>query len=193
MSKYIVAITGASGSIYGIRIAEELLKRNCDICLLVSDYGREVLKHETGFDIDNLIHHLKNFGDNLVTYGINDLFAPIASGSYEVDGMIIAPCSMATLSSIAHGMSKNLIERAADVCIKEKRKLIVVPRETPLSTIHLKNMLELSEIGVLIMPAMPAFYNKPKSIDDLVYFIVGRVLDNLNIKNDLYKKWDGGM
>lgn len=193
MSRYIIGITGASGSIYGIRLAEELLKRGAQVHLIMTDNGRMIAEHETGYAADALVAHLKECGGMLESYDINDLFAPVASGSFEIDGMVVAPCSMATLARIAAGISGNLLERAADVCIKERRRLILVPRETPLSSIHLGNMLALSRAGAVILPAMPAFYHGPQTVGDIVDFIVGKILDNLGIDNDLYKRWNGGL
>ncbi|MBZ4665692.1 flavin prenyltransferase UbiX [Mahella sp.] len=193
MSRYIVGITGASGSIYGIRLAEELLKKGDEVHLIMTDNGRMVTAHETGYAADTLTAHLKEYGGKLRSYDINDLFAPVASGSFKVDGMIVVPCSMAALARIATGISGNLLERAADVCMKERRRLILVPRETPLNSIHLGNMLALSQAGAVILPPMPAFYHGPQSISDVVDFIVGKILDNLGIENDLYKRWNGGL
>jgi 4-hydroxy-3-polyprenylbenzoate decarboxylase len=133
--------------------------------------------------------HLEAKEGQLRYFDEDNLYAPIASGSSPVDGMVVIPCSMKALSSMAHGFASNLIERAADVTIKEKRKLIIVPRETPLSTIHLRNMLALSEVGCHIIPAMPAFYHHPKKITDMVDFIAGRVLDALGVENDLSPRW----
>lgn len=192
MARYIVGITGASGSIYGVRLMEELLKRNHEIHLVLTNNGEKVLSYELRKDLKSIIEELKIFNEKLLIHDINNLFAPIASGSFKVDGMVIIPCSMSTLAEVSSGVSKNLLGRAADVCIKEKRNLILVPRETPLSPIHLRNMLYLSEIGVKILPAMPGFYHHPESIDDIVNSIVGRVLDGLGIENTLYSKWCGG-
>ncbi|WP_422447684.1 UbiX family flavin prenyltransferase [Thermoanaerobacterium sp. DL9XJH110] len=195
MARFVVGITGASGCIYGVRLIEELLKGKHEVHLSVTENGGRVLKHELGLDTEALISHLgkfeKSFGGTLKNYDINDLFAPIASGSFKADAMVIIPCSMSTLAFIAHGLSHNLLQRTADVFLKEKRKIVIVPRETPLNSIHLENMLALSKMGVSIIPAMPAFYQNPKTIDDMVNFIVGRVLDILNIPNQLYDGWKG--
>jgi len=191
MARFVIGITGASGSIYGVRLIEELLKGKHEVYLLITENGEKVLKHELGFDIKGLISHFNKFGGTLKNYDINDLFAPIASGSFKADGMVIIPCSMSTLAFIALGLSHNLMQRTADVFLKEKRKIIIVPRETPLNSIHLENMLTLSKMGAHIVPAMPAFYQNPKTIDDMVNFIVGRVLDILNIQNQLYTRWKG--
>ncbi|MDF2530944.1 MAG: UbiX family flavin prenyltransferase [Clostridia bacterium] len=189
MSKYIVGITGASGSIYGIRLIEELLKNRNEVHIIITDSGKKVLKYETDYTVELLIKHLEEFGSSIKAHDIDDLFAATASGSFKTDGMIILPCSMSTLGEIANGMSKNLLGRSADVCLKERRKLIVVPRETPLNTIHLKNMLSLSEAGAVILPAMPGFYHKPGTIEEVIDFVVGKVMDSLGIENNLFRKW----
>lgn len=190
MKKFIIGITGASGSIYAIRLTEELLNKGYIIHIVATDNGKKVLHYETGIDFSDWIYSLKNkYKDKIFLDNINDLFSGIASGSFKTDGMIIAPCSMSTLGEISHGMSKNLLGRAADVCLKEKRPLVIVPRETPLNSIHLRNMLTLSEMGVTILPAMPGFYHKPETLDDAVNFVVGKILDCLDIDNNLFKKW----
>lgn len=190
MKKFIVGITGASGSIYGIRLVEELLKNNMQVHLVVTENGRKFIECEMGEDAENLIIRLKDAYCNLVTHEINNTSSPIASGLFKTNGMIIMPCSMATLGEIAMGISKNLLGRSAEVCLKERRKLIIVPRETPLNNIHLRNMLYLSEAGAEVLPAMPGFYMKPETVNDMVDFIVGKVLDALSIKNNLFKKMD---
>lgn len=193
MASYVVGITGASGSIYAVRLLEELLKADCEIHLVITENGKKVLAYEMGYALDVLISNLNQLGGILHFYQIDDLFAPIASGSFKIDGMVILPCSMSTVAEVSMGLSKNLLSRAADVCIKEKRRLVIVPRETPLSTIHLRNMLTLSELGVTIMPAMPGFYQKPETISDMVNATVGRILDYLGLENNLYMKWNGGV
>jgi 4-hydroxy-3-polyprenylbenzoate decarboxylase len=174
--KVVVAITGASGVIYGTKLIEVLKEKKIDINCIVSNAGKIVIKHE-GMTIPKRC------------YSEQDISASISSGSYIFDSMVIAPCSMKTLGAIANGYASNLITRTADVAIKEGRKLVIVPRETPLSSIHLENMFKLSKIGVIILPAMPAFYTNPKQIDDMVNFIVGKILDSLFIKNEIYKRW----
>lgn len=193
---YTVAITGASGSIYGIRLAEELLKAECHVSLVISDTGKKVLLHETGIDLcgtelEATRKTLKYFdkGGSITIFDNHNLFAPIASGSHKNDGMIVAPCSMGTLGRLAAGHSQNLIERTVDVMLKEKRRLILVPRETPLNQIHLENMLKLSKMNVDIVPAMPAFYQKPNSMEDMVDFIVGKILDLLQVEHQLFERW----
>ncbi|MDF2523884.1 MAG: 3-octaprenyl-4-hydroxybenzoate carboxy-lyase [Clostridiales bacterium] len=186
MSKFIVGITGASGSIYAARFLEELNKMDHEVHLIATDNGKKVFCYEMDYTIEEFVSPMKS---KIILHDVHNLFAPIASGSFKADGMVILPCSMSTMAEIACGVSKNLLGRAADVCIKEKRKLILVPRETPLSSIHLRNMLTLSECGASILPAMPGFYSKPKTLDDIIYSIVGRTLDFMGIENDLYLKW----
>ena len=181
--RLIVAITGASGVIYGKRFLEALKEKNVETHLIISKAGEKMLQYELGVarrDLERLASHV--YDEDLLT-------APIASGSFITDGMAIIPCSMKTVAGIAHGYSENLILRAADVTLKEKRKLVVVPRETPLNAIHLRNLLELAMQGVAVIPAMPAFYHKPEKIEDLVDFIVGKVLDALGIEHNLFKRW----
>lgn len=189
MKRYIVAITGASGSIYALRLLEELCKIPCEVHLVMSSNGSKVFQYETGYTSEQLLEYLKNKNGTIILHNVDNLFASIASGSFKTHGMVVVPCSMSTLAEMAMGVSKTLLTRAADVALKEKRKLIVVPRETPLSTIHLRNMLSLSETGAVIMPAMPSFYHKPTSLEDIVNSLVGRILDSLEIENNLYNKW----
>lgn len=181
--RLIVAITGASGVIYGKRLLEVLRSKDVETHLIISKAGEKVIEHELDTSKSNL-KKLANY-----VYDMDDWSAPIVSGSFKTDGMVIIPCSMKTLAGIAHGYSDNIILRAADVTLKEKRKLIIVPRETPLSAVHLRNMLELVEENVTIVPAMPAYYHEPKGIGDLVDFVVGKVLDLLGIKHTLVKRW----
>ncbi|HZD58956.1 MAG TPA: flavin prenyltransferase UbiX [Anaerolineae bacterium] len=195
--EYIVAITGASGSIYGKRILQVLIERGLDISLIISEPGKAVIAHELGFSLDesNAITSLADWlgitgAEKLLTYYRNDdLMAPICSGSHKTAGMVILPCSMATLGAVANGLSSSLIERTADVMLKESRRLILVPRETPLNRIHLKNFLAVEEAGAKVVPAMPAFYHNPQTIDDLIDFVVGKVLDQLGVEHDLFKRW----
>jgi len=193
VSNFVVALTGASGSLYGLRLIEELLK-SAHVTILISKAAELVLREENQLDLvsaEDKQQFLRQYfkSESLDYYAEDDLLAPICSGSRPIKAMVVIPCSMATLASIAGGISANLIERTADVTLKENRKLIVVPRETPFNQIHLRNMLKLSKAGALIAPAMPAFYNKPKTIDDMVNFVVGKVLDLLEIKHELYKRW----
>ncbi|MCY6484744.1 UbiX family flavin prenyltransferase [Clostridium aestuarii] len=193
MKKYIVGITGASGSIYGVRLLEELIKRECEIYLIVTDNGKKVLEYEMEYDFNQWIENLNTKNSKIKICNINNMFSAVASGSFKTDGMIIVPCSMSTIAKLSGGISDSLIIRAGDVMIKEKRKLIVVPRETPFNSIHLKNMLILSELNVNIIPPMPAFYQKPKTIDDIVNGTVGRILECLGIENELYYHWQSGI
>ncbi len=183
--RLVLAITGASGIVYGKRLLEELKIRKIETHLIVSKAAEKVIEHELGLskkDLEKLANHV---------YDADELTAPLMSGSFKTDGMIIIPCSMKTLAGIAHGFADNLILRAADVALKEKRRLVVVPRETPLNTVHLRNMLAAAELGVFVVPAMPAFYHKPRKIDDLVDFVVGRVLDCFDIEHKLFKRYSG--
>lgn len=189
----VVGITGASGSIYGIKLVETLLQMEYLVHLVISNAGWRVIKEELGWNTSDreelLRDKLGSFPGTFVYHPIADIGASIASGSFLTKGMIIMPCSMGTLSSIASGASDNLMARAADVMLKEGRPLVLVPRETPLHAIHLENMLKLARLGVRIIPAMPAFYFGPKNIDDLVSFLVGKVLDNLEIEHALFMRW----
>jgi 4-hydroxy-3-polyprenylbenzoate decarboxylase len=194
---FVLAITGASGCVYGLRLGEELLAAGVRLSLLISRPGFSVLKEECGLDWDGDLPHvcscLSDYFNpapgQLLYYPEDDFFSPLASGSSAPDTMIVAPCSMGSLARIAAGLSGNLLERTADVMIKEGRPLVLVPRETPLSAIHLENMLKLARLGVRIVPAMPAFYVKPQTIRELTDFVVGKVLDQTGIPHRLYKPW----
>lgn len=190
MKKIVIGITGASGSIYSVRLVEELLKKGIFVHIICTDNGKKVMKFETNLDIDKWIKDLEEKYNHVKLEDINNLFSGVASGSFKFDAMIILPCSMGTLAEISNGLSKNLLCRAADVALKENRKLIIVPRETPLNAIHLENMLKLSKLGVSILPAMPGFYHKPESMADLINFVVGKILDSLSIENNLFTKWE---
>ncbi|MEN6325291.1 MAG: flavin prenyltransferase UbiX [Syntrophomonas sp.] len=193
MPRYIVALTGASGVIYGIKLTAELLSRGFEVHLISSDAARLVIEQELSWVFESSLEAtLSKYlpEGKLFLYANNAIASSIASGSFLIDGMIIIPCTMATLSAVANGSSRSLLERAADVVLKEKRPLIIVPRETPLSSIHLKNMLTLSEMGVHIIPAMPAFYHKPQNIDDMVAFVVGKVLDAMHIQHDIFQRYE---
>jgi 4-hydroxy-3-polyprenylbenzoate decarboxylase len=194
-----VAITGASGAIYAMRTLAALLERGCHIELVVSDYGRRLLRDELGdtASIDKLTEYLAaKYGAAVrngatTIYSNKDLGAKIASGSQGCEGMVVVPCSMKSLAGIAHGLSRNLVERAADVMLKERRLLIIVPRETPMSLPQLKNMVLCAEAGAMIMPAMPAFYQMPQTLDDLADFMAGKILSAFGFEHDLYPAWKG--
>lgn len=194
MKNFAVGITGASGAIYGVRLVQELLRAGHNVHLIVTEAGWQVFHEELEWDTTDrdavMREKFMSFGNGELHYHtLRDFKAPIASGSYRNDGMVIIPCTMGTLSGIAHGASGNLLERAADVMLKEGRKLILVPRETPLNSIHLENMLKVSQAGGKILPAMPGFYQMPKTLDDIVDFLVGKVLDSLGVHHDLFKRW----
>ena len=181
--RILLCIGGASGSIYGIRLLEELKKNNAEIHLIVSDGAKKIIEHETNFKFKDL----KKRAD--YCYENNDLFAGPASGSFELDAMIVCPCSMKTLSAIANGYGDTLTSRAASCQLKEERKLVLVIRETPLDLPGIENMKKAKLAGASVLPAMPGFYHKPKKIEDLVYFIVGKILDQLGISHDLFERW----
>ena len=183
--RLIVAITGASGVAYGKRLLEVLHKKKIETHLIISKAAEKIIEHE----LEATKEEIEKFASYV--YSVDDLTAPIASGSFKTDAMIIIPCSMKTLAGIAHGYAENLVLRVADVMLKERRKLILVPRETPLSVIHLRNMLQLAKQGVTIIPAMPAYYHKPKNVGDVIDYVVGKVLDCLGIEHELFKRWLG--
>ena len=194
MKRLIVGITGASAGVYAIRLLEVLAEHEAiEVHLTISASGARALSEELQIEID-----LNNFelasligvsSPRVIYHHESDIAAPIASGSFRTEGMIVVPCSMGSIASIAGGISRNLIQRAADVCIKERRKLVLVPRETPLSSIHLENMLKLSHIGVCVLPAMPGFYHFPKNVDDLLNFVVTKILDQFGIDSKLIQRW----
>ena len=181
--KLVVAITGASGVIYSLHLLKILKSKDIETFLIISRPAEDIIKHELNIDKNELIRYATKF------YNINDLSAPISSGSHSFDAMIIIPCSMNTVSAIANGNSNNLIRRVADIALKENRRLILVPRETPLNAIHLENLLKLARLNITIIPACPAFYHHPKKISDIVNFIVGRVLSQLQIPHQLFEPW----
>jgi 4-hydroxy-3-polyprenylbenzoate decarboxylase len=193
LKHWVVGITGASGAIYGVRLCEVLLSEGYQVHLLVTDAGWRVLHEELGWNAarrkETIEQKFSPYSDLVRYYPIADIGAAVASGSFRTKGMVIVPCSMGTLSAVAHGQSNNLLQRAADVTMKEGRPLIIVPRETPLHAIHLENMLTLSKLGVSIIPAMPAFYHKPAKMDDLISFVVGKVLDRMNVEHELFTRW----
>jgi 4-hydroxy-3-polyprenylbenzoate decarboxylase len=178
--RVVVAITGSSGSVYGVRLLRALQGEKV---LIVSETGRQVLEYETKMKIEEVTV----FADSY--YADDELFAPVASGSVHFDAMIVAPCSESTLAKIAGGIADTLITRTASVALKEGRKLILVPRETPVNAIMLENELKLARLGVVILPASPGFYGMPQSVEDMVDFVVGKVLDQLGQPNDLYRRW----
>lgn len=183
--RVIVGITGASGAAYGRRLLEVLCDSGCEVHAVVSDLGWQVLDYECGIGKDQI----KPFVHSL--YDVHDLSACLASGSFLTEGMVIVPCSMRTVGMIANGIGDNLLTRAADVMVKEGRRLIIVPRETPLSQIHLSNLLRLSQAGVTILPACPGFYHRPQTVDQVIDMIIGKICDSLRIHHDLYPRWQG--
>lgn len=185
VKRIIVGITGATGAIFGLRTLEALHAADVETHLVVSNWGLRTVEHETGMKLADLQARAS------VVHGTGNMAATISSGSFRTEGMIIAPCSMRTAAAIAHGYGENLVHRAADVILKERRRLVLVPRETPLSEVHLENLLKLARLGVCILPPMPAFYNAPKSLDDMVGHIVARVLDQLGIEASFARRWDG--
>ncbi|MCK4380023.1 MAG: UbiX family flavin prenyltransferase [Candidatus Lokiarchaeota archaeon] len=178
----LIAVTGASGVYLAIRLLEILKEKDVKTELIISKNAEKIVSIETDYNISEV----RKLADK--NYEVNDLLAPPASGSYKLDSMIIIPCSMKSLSAIANGYANNLITRAADVMIKEKRKLILVVRETPFSAIHLENMLKLAKLGVVIFPPIPSYYTKPKNIEELIEFTIGRILDQLGIESNI-KRW----
>jgi len=192
-----LALSGASGMAYGLRLLECLLAADIDVNLLVSQAAHLVAKQELGValparasDLENQLSDSLNTRDGqLRVFGREDWNAPVASGSNPADAMVVCPCSMGTLAAIANGMSDNLIERAADVMLKEQKLLILVPREAPFSTLHLENMLKLSKMNAVILPANPGFYHRPQSVEDIIDFIVARILDQLGIQHALMARW----
>jgi 4-hydroxy-3-polyprenylbenzoate decarboxylase len=180
-----VAITGASGVIYGIRMLEVLKKMKVETHLILSEWGSKNVKIETGKTAD----YVRSLATKC--YEDGNLAAPMSSGSFKTGGMAVVPCSMKTLASIANGFDDSLVSRAAGVCLKEHRRLVLVPRETPLSKIHLDNMSKLADAGAVILPAMPGFYHRPKTMEDLIDHVVGKVLDQFDIDHGLFRRWGG--
>jgi 4-hydroxy-3-polyprenylbenzoate decarboxylase len=196
----VVAMTGASGTPYGLRLLEVLLRAGRTVHLTLSPAGAEVLEQETDRRVDLADFRQEDLlgqsiagidSDHLRYHHHRDFRAGIASGSFLTSGMVICPCSMGTISAIAHGTSQNLVHRAAEVHLKERRKLILVPRETPLGLVQLRNLAVCAEAGAVVLPAMPAFYTRPRSLQDCVDFIVGRICDQLGVKHDLLQRWGG--
>ncbi len=194
-----IAVTGASGALYATRTMAALLERGCHLELVISDYGRRLLRDELGdaAAVDRLLEYLvSKYGDDVrkgtyTLYSNRDLGARIASGSQGCEAMVVVPCSMKTLAGIANGLSRNLVERAADVMLKERRTLIIVPRETPMSLPQLRNMVLAAEAGAMMMPAMPAFYQMPRTLDELADFMAGKILSALRFDHELYPSWKG--
>lgn len=196
MKRYIVAMSGASGAPYALSVMEELLRQGYEVHVIVTEAAWRVLLEEHDWEVakreQNFAERYGHLSGRLVYHPIRDIGATIASGSFQVDGMVVVPCTMGTLAKIAVGISSNLLERAADVMLKERKPLILVPRETPLSSIHLENMLKLSRLGVQIVPPMPGFYHRPSSLEDMIRFVSGKILDQLGVPHQLYKRWEGG-
>lgn len=195
-TSYIVAITGASGSIYGLRLLEVLVTLNHKVYLIISAPAFTIINHEMGINwqekdeagIEKAVQeHFSSI--NIRYFSDSNLSAPISSGSFITDGMFIVPCSMKTLAGIANGYANNLIERAADVMLKEGKRLIITPREMPFNAVHLENMLKLARMGVKIAPPIPAFYHKPRDISDIVDFVIGKIMDSMEIKHSLFNRW----
>ena len=191
---FVLGIAGGSGAPYGLRLLEVLLRAGHTVQLIVSDAGRRVLRHEAGMAADDADFRLEQLAPpdlraRLETFDVDAVESTPASGSARIAGVVLCPCSMGTLARVAHGFSTNLLERAADVALKERRRLIVVPRETPLSLVHLRNMVLVAEAGAIVLPAMPGFYHRPQSVADLVDFVVARVLDKLGLEHELVRRW----
>lgn len=200
MGKYIVGITGASGSIYAKRVIERLVQKGHHVYICMTPAAKLVVESELGWqigqdtpagEVEQYLRDLFGFRELIHHYDIHAIGAPIASGSSGMDAMIVVPCSMGTLSSICHGSSHNLLERAADVCLKERRPLVIVPREAPYNQIHLENMTKLSGYGAVIMPASPGFYSRPQTIEEMVDFFVTRILDQMGIHEQSECRWSG--
>lgn len=187
MKRLIVGITGATGAIFGVRMLQALRAAGVETHLVLSKWGLQTIEHEMGLTSAQLVEMAD------VVHGSGNMAATVSSGSFHTDGMVIVPCTMRTLAAVANGFGDDLVHRAADVVLKERRKLVVVARETPLSEVHLENMLKLARMGVTILPPMPAFYNKPQTVDDIVDHIVARVLDQFGIEAEFARRWDGKM
>lgn len=201
MGRYVVGITGASGAAYGRRVAQALLRQGHGVDLIVTDAGWQVMEYELGLagraagEVEELVRH-QGWGGAVRQgeFRLHDnrrLYTDISSGSVPLDGVAIVPCSMDTVSAIATARSENLLERVADVALKERRRLVVVPRETPLSLVHLRNLVVLAESGAVVLPAAPGFYHRPKRVEDLVDFVAGKVLNALGLPQDLFTPWSG--
>jgi 4-hydroxy-3-polyprenylbenzoate decarboxylase len=193
MGTYVLGMSGGSGAAYGLRLLEVLLELGADVHLVATGAARRVLRHEAGLAVDAhtdlRVLVREPLRARLTCHAIDAVESTPASGSASIDGVVLCPCSMGTLARVAHGFSTNLVERAGDVALKEGRRLIVVPRETPLSIVHLRNMLLLAEAGAVVLPAMPGFYHRPQEVADLVDFVVARVLDRLGVSHELVRRW----
>ena len=183
MKKIVVGITGASGSVYAVRLIEVLREQGIEVYAVITDSGQRVLDYECGVTMEELSRRVD------VLYPNTDVGAAIASGSFRMDAMVVLPCSMKTAGAIAHGVTDDLLTRAADVTLKEGRRLLLVPRETPMHEIHLENLLRLARAGGVVMPAAPGFYHRPETLDDLVNMMVGKILDRLGIEAELFTRW----
>lgn len=183
MKKIVVGITGASGSVYAVRLIDVLREQGIEVHVVITDSGQRVLDYECGVTMEELSQRVD------VLYPNTDVGAAIASGSFRIDAMVILPCSMKTAGAIAHGVTDDLLTRAADVTLKEGRRLLLVPRETPMHEIHLENLLRLARAGAVVMPAAPGFYHRPETLDDLVNMMVGKILDRLGIEAELFTRW----
>jgi 4-hydroxy-3-polyprenylbenzoate decarboxylase len=187
MMRLIVGMTGATGAIFGVRLLEVLADSDIETHLVVSKWAQQTIEHETTVTVEDL----RRLAD--ATYSPGDMGAKVSSGSFHTEGMVIVPCSMRSVAAIAHGTGEHLVHRAADVILKERRRLVLVAREMPLNEVHLENMLKLTRMGVTILPPVPAFYNQPESLDDMVDHIVMRILDQFEISRNLAERWDGQM
>ncbi|MDP6343257.1 MAG: UbiX family flavin prenyltransferase [Alphaproteobacteria bacterium] len=185
--RLIVGMTGATGAIFGVRLLEVLADSDIETHLVVSKWAQQTIEHETTVTVEDL----RRLAD--ATYSPGDMGAKVSSGSFHTEGMVIVPCSMRSVAAIAHGTGEHLVHRAADVILKERRRLVLVAREMPLNEVHLENMLKLTRMGVTILPPVPAFYNQPESLDDMVDHIVMRILDQFEISRNLAERWDGQM
>ncbi len=187
MKRLVIGMTGATGAIFGVRLLEVLADAEVETHLVISKWAQRTIEHETSRSLEDICALATE------VHGPGNMGAKISSGSFATDGMVVVPCSMRTAAAIAHGQGDHLVHRAADVILKEQRKLVLVARETPLNNIHLENLLKLSRMGVMILPPMPAFYNMPETLDDMVNHVVMRILDQFDISLDLVKRWDGEM
>ncbi len=181
--RFVIGISGASGALLGAKLLEFLRDTAYETHLVITSTAENIIPQETEYKVEDIKQLATKVYDN------SDFFAPIASGSFKIEGMVVIPCSMKTLAGIASGYSDNLLLRTADVCLKERRKLVLVTRETPLSLIHIENMVKVTKAGAVVLPPMLSFYSKPKTVDDMVNYIIGKVLDVLEIENELYERW----